>query len=71
MFSVKHYRYYGQLELHHCDKYSRDTETPSVIRMFTYGRGWEVLEFRSDESIFVENGNGKTIDMIRPPKSPD
>lgn len=69
MFTVKVYRATGITEVHGCEKYSLDSESPVEVAIFTRGIGWETVRFDRADTVFIENLSGKTITAVRPPRA--
>lgn len=70
MFTVKHYRRSGSLQVTACDGYELHPNEPNMVLLQKRAEGYVRLEFEPDESVFIENLHGKTITALRP-KRPD
>lgn len=68
MFTVKVIREQGTTDVHGCEKYSMDSESPVRLSIFTRGVGWEFVDIGRGDSVFIENVGGKTVHSIRPPR---
>lgn len=69
MFTVKVYRSHGTTEVHGCEKFTLDSESPVEVAIFTRGIGWETVRFERSDTVFIENLGGKTITAVRPPRA--
>lgn len=65
MFTVKHYRKDGSIDVGSCHRYVVATGKPARIELYAKGAA-KVIVPEMGETVFVENLAGKTVTTVRP-----